>query len=93
MTEPTTQQLADAINHNADLLEKHLGEGVYVHKQRKPSEKWKITHALGSRRPLIETYDKAGNLIGHGINRKTQTYDFCEVVFVVPMSGTAIVRF
>ena len=93
MSEPTIKQLADAINHNADLLEKHLGEGVFVHKQTSPSKTWKIAHSLGSLRPLIETYDSTGNKIGHGANRQTQTFDYCEVVFMVPMSGTAILRF
>jgi len=93
MTEPTNRQLADAINHNADLLEKYLGEGAYVHRQPKPAANWKVTHSLGSLRPLIETYDLAGNLIGHGVNRKTQTLAYCEITFVIPMSGTAIIRF
>jgi len=93
MSEPTIKQLIDAINHNADLLEKHLGEGVYVHKQTVPSTSWKITHSLGSLRPLIETYDSSGNKIGHAVNRQTQTFDHCEVVFAVAMSGTAILRF
>jgi len=76
MSETTTlKSIIDAINHNADLLEKHLGEGVYVHRQPKPAASWKVTHSLGSLRPLIETYDLAGNLIGHGVNRKTQTLD------------------
>ena len=91
--EPTIKQLADAINHNADLLEKHLGEGVFVHRQTTPSKTWQVDHKLGSLRPLIETYDSAGNKIGHAVNRKTQTFDYCEVVFIVPMSGTAILRF
>ena len=93
MSEPTIKQLAEAINHNAGLLEKHLGEGVYVHQQQTPSTSWKITHSLGSLRPLIETYDSAGNKIGHAVNRQTQTFEYCEIVFIVPMSGTAILRF
>ena len=93
MSEPTLSQIASAINHNANLLEKHLDEGVFVHRQQTPSAIWKVTHSLGSLRPLIETYDTTGNLIGHGVNRKTQTHEFCEVVFAIPMSGTAIVRF
>ena len=93
MTEPTVKQLAGAINHNANLLEKHLGEGVYVHKQTTPSKTWPVTHSLGSLRPLIETYDSNGNQIGHAVNRKSQTFDYCEIVFVVPVSGTAILRF
>jgi len=93
MSEPTTRQLVDAINHNADLLEKHLNEGVYVHRQPKPQATWKVTHSLGSLRPLIETYDKAGNLIGHGVNRKTQTLEFCEIIFGFPVAGTAILRY
>jgi len=93
MSEPTIKQLADAINHNADLLEKHLGEGVFVHQQQTPSKTWKVDHKLGSLRPLIETYDSNGNRIGHAVNRQTQTFDHCEIVFIVPMSGTAILRF
>jgi hypothetical protein len=93
MTEPTNQQLANAINHNADLLQKHLGEGVYVHRQQTPSTIWEVTHSLGSLRPLIETYDSTGNRIGHGVNRESQTFDYCQLFFAVPMSGTAIIRF
>ena len=87
------QQLAEAINHNADLLEKHLKEGVYVHQQTVPSKTWAITHSLGSLRPLIETFDSAGNQIGHSVNRSSQTFDYTEVVFAIPMTGTAIIRF
>jgi len=93
MTEPTNRQFIDAINHNADLLEKHLGEGVFVHRQTMPSTTWAISHSLGSLRPLIETYDSNGNRIGHAVNRQTQTLDYCDVVFVIPVSGTAIIRF
>ena len=93
MSEPTNRQLIDAINHNADLLEKHLGEGVYIHRQSSPSKTWSVTHSLGSLRPLIETYDSTGNRIGHAVNRQSQTLNSCEIVFVVPMSGTAILRF
>lgn len=93
MTDATNKQLADAINHNADLLEKHLGEGVYVHRQNEPSKVWAVHHKLGSLRPLIETYDSGGNRIGHAVNRETQTFQYSEVVFAVPMSGTAIIRF
>ena len=93
MTEPTIKQLTDAINHNAAHLEKHLGEGVYVHSQTTPSKTWSVTHSLGSLRPLIETYDSSGNRIGHAVNRQSQTFDYCQIVFAVPMSGTAILRF
>ncbi len=93
MSEPTVKQLADAINHNADLLEKHLSEGVYVHRQIEPSCVWAVQHKLGSLRPLIETYDSAGNRIGHGVNRENQSFDDCEIVFAIPMSGVAILRF
>ncbi len=93
MTDPTNKQLAETINHNADLLEKHLGEGVYVHRQNEPSKVWAVHHKLGSLRPLIETYDSGGNRIGHAVNRETQTFQYSEVVFAVPMSGTAIIRF
>ncbi len=93
MSDPTVKQLADAINRNADLLERHLGEGVYVHRQDAPSKIWAVHHKLGSLRPLIETYDSGGHRIGHGVNRENQTFDFAEIVFVAPMSGTAIVRF
>jgi len=93
MSEPTNQQLIEAINHNADLLERHLGEGVFVHRQTTPSTTWAINHSLGSLRPLIETYDSNGNLIGHAVNRKSQTFDYSEIVFVVPVAGTAIFRF
>ena len=93
MTEPTIKQLADAINHNANLLEKHLGEGVFVHKQISPSKMWQVTHSLGSLRPLIETYDSNGNKIGHAVNRQSQTFDYCQIVFAIPVSGTAIIRF
>ena len=93
MTEPTNKQLADAINRNADLLEKHLGEGVFIHRQTTPSTTWTVTHSLGSLRPLIETYDSNGNRIGHAVNRQSQTFDDCEIVFAIPVSGTAILRF
>ena len=93
MTEPTNQQLIEAINHNADLLERHLGEGVFVHRQTTPSKTWAVTHSLGSLRPLIETYDSNGNRIGHTVNRKSQTFNYSEIVFNVPVSGTAILRF
>ena len=93
MTDSEFRILADAINRNAGLLEKHLGEGVFIHRQTSPSKIWKITHSLGSLRPLIETYDSTGNRIGHAVNRQSQTFDYCEIVFVVPMSGTAILRF
>jgi hypothetical protein len=93
MNEPTNQQLAEAINHNADLLAKHLGEGVFVHRQTLPSKTWAVTHSLGSLRPLIETYDSNGNRIGHAVNRKSQTLSYCEIIFAVSVSGTAIVRF
>ena len=93
MREPTNRELIDAINHNAGLLEKHLNEGSFVHTQTEPNTIWKIEHKLGSMRPLIETYDTAGNKIGHGVNRSTQTFDYAEVTFVIPMAGTAILRF
>ena len=93
MSDPTIKNLAEAINRNAELLEKHLGDGVYVHRQNEPSTVWKINHSLGSLRPLIETYDSAGNRIGHGVNRQTQTFDYCEIVYTVPMAGIAILRF
>jgi hypothetical protein len=85
--------LAGAINHNADLLEQHLIEGTYVHRQETPSMTWAVKHGLGSRRPLIETYDVTGNKIGHGVNRDTQTYDTCDITFAIPMSGVAILRY
>ena len=93
MSEPTNKQLADAINHNADLLERHLGEGVFIHRQTTPSTTWMVTHSLGSLRPLIETYDSNGNRIGHSVNRESQTFTDCEIIFVIPVSGTAILRF
>ena len=93
MTDTTLQNIIDAVNHNADLLEKHLGEGVYVHRQNTPSKVWAVQHSLGSLRPLIETYDSNGNRIGHGVNRENQTFDSCEIIFEVPISGTAILRF
>jgi hypothetical protein len=93
MSEPTIKQLSDAINHNADLLERHLGEGVYVHEQTTPSASWAVNHLLGSLRPLIETYDSTGNRIGHGVNRESQTLGYCEIIFAVSVSGTAIIRF
>ena len=34
-----------------------------------------------------------GNRIGHSVDRETQTFDYCDVTFVVPMSGAAILRF
>ncbi|MDR1493060.1 MAG: hypothetical protein LBT05_10105 [Planctomycetaceae bacterium] len=89
----TIQQLVSALNHNADLLERRLEEGIYLHHQREPSETWAITHSLGSLRPLIETYDVAGRRIGHSVNRETQTFDFAEIAFAIPIAGTAILRF
>ena len=93
MSELSLKQIIDAVNHNADLLEKHLSEGVYVHRQEEPSCVWLVNHSLGSLRPLIETYDSNGNRIGHCANRDSQTFDFAEITFAVPMSGTAILRF
>ena len=93
MNEPTNKQLADAINHNADLLSKHLGDDVFVHSQTTSSKTWSVTHSLGSLRPLIETYDSTGNRIGHSVNRELQTLDYCMIVFAIPISGTAILRF
>ena len=85
--------LAGAINHNADLLENHFVDGIHVHKQTTPSTSWLVKHYLGSRRPLIETYDVSGNKIGHNVNRDTQTFDSCEIVFAIPMAGVAILRY
>ena len=76
MAEPALKQIIDTVNHNADLLEKHLGEGVYVHRQNEPNAVWTVQHSLGSLRPLIETYDTGGNRIGHSVNRQNQTFDF-----------------
>ncbi len=42
------QDIIAAVNHNADLLEKHLREGVFVHEQQEPSKTWAVTHHLGS---------------------------------------------
>jgi hypothetical protein len=88
----TNSQLARVINHNADLLDEHINKSVYVHRQTDPQAVWKVKHSLGSRRPLIETYDSGENRIGHGVNRKTQTHDTCDIVFALPMAGTAIIR-
>ena len=93
MNDADFRVLAGAINHNADLLENHLAGGVYVHRQDTPSMTWSVKHGLGSRRPLIETYDATGNKIGHGVNRDTQTFDSCDVTFVIPMAGVAILRY
>jgi hypothetical protein len=93
MSESMIQELVSAINHNANLLEQHLTEGVYVHHQDEPSKIWTVTHSLGSLHPLIETYDSYGNHIGHSVNRVTQTFSFTEIVFEIPVSGIAIVRF
>jgi hypothetical protein len=93
MSELTLQQVISAINHNADLLEQHLTEGVYVHRQETPSKNWAVTHSLGSLRPLIETYDSNGNRIGHAVNRESQTLNFTAIVFTIPVSGVAIFRF
>ena len=93
MTDSALQNIIGAINHNAGLLEHHLGDGVFVHRQESASTTWKITHSLGSLRPLIETYDSNGNRIGHSVNRESQTFHFCEAVFAVPLAGTAILRF
>ena len=93
MSDSDFRILAGAINHNADILEKHLSGGVHVHKQETPSTSWAVKHFLGSRRPLIETYDATGNRIGHGVNRDTQTFDSCNITFAIPMSGVAILRY
>ncbi|GHT30864.1 hypothetical protein FACS1894214_1520 [Planctomycetales bacterium] len=93
MNELTLKQIIDAVNHNAGLLEKHLNDGVYVHRQNEASCVWQVNHSLGSLRPLIETYDSSGNRVGHSVNRDSQTFDFTEITFAVPMSGTAILRF
>ena len=93
MSETVIQNLIDAVNHNADLLERHLGEGVHVHRQTEPSKVWAVHHKLGSLRPLIETYDMTGNKIGHGVNRENQSFSYAEILFVIPMSGVAILRF
>ncbi len=87
------QNIIDAVNHNADILEKHCLEGICVHQQTSPSLVWPVKHCLGSLRPLIETYDSSGNKIGHGVNRQTQTLDFAELSFMVPIAGYAILRF
>jgi hypothetical protein len=86
------QYLVGIINHNADLLEQHIDGGVYVHRQAEPATVWPANHALGSLRPLIETYDSDGHRIGHSVNRETQTKDYCAIMFAIPMSGTAILR-
>ena len=93
MTDTTLQNIINAVNHNAELLEKHLGEGVYVHRQNESSCVWKVNHKLGSLRPLIEVFDFNGNKIGHAVNRSTQTFEYCDITFAVPMNGTAILRF
>jgi hypothetical protein len=93
MSELTFKQIIDAVNHNADLLEQHLAEGVYVHRQDEPAQVWVVTHSLGSLRPLIETFDSNGNRIGHAVNRESQTFNFTEIVFAIPVSGIAIFRF
>ena len=93
MTQLTIQYLVGAINHNADLLQKHLNEGVYVHRQTEPNSVWSVKHSLGSLRPLIETFDTGGNRIGHAVNRTSQTLDSCAIVFAIPVAGTAILRF
>ena len=93
MSHITAQSLVGVINHNADLLENHIQGSVYVHRQAEPATLWPVNHLLGSLRPLIETYDSTGHRIGHGVNRETQTHDFCEITFIVPISGTAILRF
>ena len=93
MSDSDFRILTGAINHNADILENHLVGGVHVHKQETPSTSWAVKHCLGSRRPLIETYDPTGNRIGHGVNRDTQTFDSCNITFAIPMSGVAILRY
>jgi len=87
------RNLAGAINHNADLLENHLTGGIYVHRQETPAASWPVKHGLGSRRPLIETYDTTGNKIGHNVRRDTQTFDSCEITFALPIAGVAIIRY
>jgi hypothetical protein len=86
-------QIISVINHNADLLEHHLTSGEYVHRQEHPSRVWSVTHSLGSLRPLIDTYDSNGNRIGHAIKRETQTLNFTEILFAIPISGIAIFRY
>ncbi len=93
MSDLTLQNIIDAVNHNADILEKHCLEGVCVHQQIKPAPIWTVHHGLGSRRPLIDVYDTNGNKVGHGVNRQSQTYDYCELTFVVPIAGYAILRY
>jgi hypothetical protein len=93
MSETIIQNIIGAINHNADLLEKHLGEGVFVHRQPEPAKIWAVNHRLGSLRPLIETYDLTGNRIDHGVNRENQSFEYVEIVYAIPVSGVAILRF
>jgi len=93
MAEPALRQIIEEVNHNADLLEKHLSEGVHVHRQIEPSTIWAVQHSLGSLRPLIETYDSNGNRIGHSVNRQTQTFNCAEITFAVPIAGYAVLRF
>ncbi len=93
MSDSVLQNITDAVNHNAEVLEKHLGGGNFVHRQNEPSNVWRVEHKLGSLRPLIETYDSNGNRIGHGVDRKTQTFDYCSITFAIPVSGFAIIRF
>jgi hypothetical protein len=93
MNDSTLEEIISAVNHNADLLERHLAGGVYVYRQNEPARIWSVKHSLGSLRPYIETYDETGNLIGHGVNRRTQTFNFTEITFAVPIAGAAIIRF
>ncbi|MDR2763118.1 MAG: hypothetical protein LBB88_10980 [Planctomycetaceae bacterium] len=93
MDESILTRIISTINHNADLLERHLNEGVYVHYQQEPSTSWSVTHSLGSLRPLIEVYDSNGNRIGFAVNRQTQTLTFAEINFAIAVSGVAIFRY
>jgi hypothetical protein len=93
MNESLLKQIIDAVNHNAELLERHLAGGIYVHRQHEPAKVWVVEHLLGSLRPQIETYDSEGNRIGHGVNRRSQTFNVTEIVFAIPIAGFAILRF
>ncbi|MDR0390376.1 MAG: hypothetical protein LBH59_00590 [Planctomycetaceae bacterium] len=93
MTKKILDEIISTINHNADLLERHLNGGVYIHQQHQSSTIWSVTHSLGSLCPLIEVYDSTGNRIGFSVNRQTQTLTFTEINFAIPVSGIAIFRY
>ena len=93
MTEPTVQQLADAINHNADLLEKHFNEGVYVHNQTTAADVWNIQHNMGILYIKALFIDADGKeFVGVVYDYENSTVNMLRVLVGDPIAGRAIIN-